>query len=52
MKNKKLFIIIALIIVVLAIILGALKFRGLFLFNEDGTIADGHAELIERLKSV
>ena len=52
MKNKKLFIIIALIIVVLAIILGALKFSGLFLFNEDGTIADGHAELIERLKSV
>lgn len=52
MKNKKLFIIIALVIVVLAIILGSLKFRGLFLFNEDGTIVDGHAELIERLKSV
>lgn len=52
MKNKKLLIIIVSVIILLAIILGGYKVYTSSLFNEDGKISDGHAQLIEHLKSI
>lgn len=53
MKNKK--IILALIVIIIvAIVCGAwiATHNPNYLYNEDGTISDGHKELIEHLKGV
>lgn len=54
MKNKKVLIIILIVLVVLAIGYGIFKarFNEDYLYNQDGTITDGRTELIEHLKSV
>lgn len=52
MKNKKILIISLIIIIICAIGFGVYKVRDSYLFNEDGTISDAHAELIEHLKSI
>lgn len=52
MKNKKALIILLIVLILLAVILGGYKIATSYLFNEDGTISDGHADLIEHLKSV
>jgi len=48
MKNKKI------IIIICAVGFGILKARynPNYLYNQDGTIVDGHQELIEHLKSI
>lgn len=52
MKNKMILIIVIAIIVICSIILGVYKIYSSYLFNEDGTIVDGKAELIEHIKSI
>lgn len=54
MKNKKVLIIILVVLVALAIGYGIFraKFNDNYLYNPDGSITDGHTELIEHLKSV
>ena len=54
MKNKKVLIIILVVLVALAIGYGIFraKFNDNYLYNSDGSITDGHTELIEHLKSV
>lgn len=54
MKNKKVLIIILVVLVALAIGYGIFraKFNDNYLYNPDGNITDGHTELIEHLKSV
>ena len=48
MKNKKIIIVV---IIVLAILLGAFKICSSYLFNNNG-ITDGKTELINHLKSI
>ncbi len=54
MKNKKLMIIIFIILAICAIGFGLFRatHNPNYLYNEDGTISDGHQDLIEHLKSV
>lgn len=52
MKNKKILIIVLIVLILLAVIFGGYKIATSYLFNEDGTISDDHADLIEHLKSV
>jgi len=54
MKNKKIIIIALIILVICAVGFGILKARynPNYLYNQDGTIVDGHQELIEHLKSI
>lgn len=54
MKNKKVLLIILIIIAILAIGYGIFKarFNEDYLYNPDGSITDGRTELIEHLKSV
>ena len=54
MKNKKIIIIIAIILVIVcATIFGIYRatHNPNYLYNEDGTISDGHAELIQSIKN-
>ena len=54
MKNKKFLIIAILAIIIIAIIIGVNvtnKKVGDFLFSTDGTVVDGHKDLINHLKS-
>lgn len=52
MKNKKLLIIAIIIIIILGVIFGIYKIRTSYLYNEDGTLSDGHAQLMETLRKV
>lgn len=52
MKNKKMLIIAIICIIILAIFFAILKIRNSYLFNEDGTLSDGHTELIQHLKDI
>ena len=52
MKNRKILIIAIIIIIIFGIGYGAYRLYNSYLFNEDGTISDGHADLINALKSV
>ncbi len=52
MKNRKKLIISILIIIICAIAYGVHGVYESHLFNEDGTIHDGHAELINTLKNI
>ena len=54
MKNKKVIIILFIALVICAIIFGVFKatHNPNYLYNEDGTISDGHKDLIEHLKNV
>lgn len=52
MKNKKVLIIVVVIIIVLAVIMGIIKIYNSYLFSQDGTISDGHDELIEHLQNI
>lgn len=52
MKNKKIIIIAIIIVIVTAIVFGVYKIYDSYLFNEDGTVADGHKDLIDHLKSI
>lgn len=54
MKNKKIIIIALIILVICAVGFGIFKARynPNYLYNQDGTIVDGHQELIEHLKSI
>lgn len=51
-KNKKWFIIALIIIVLLAVGFGGYYFYSSFLFCEDGTLVDGHNDLLEHLKGI
>jgi len=52
MKNKKILIIAIIIIIISAILFGVYKIYDSYLFNLDGSIVDGHKELIERIKKI
>lgn len=52
MKNKKILIVTIVIIVLCAIVFGVYKVYTSYLFNEDGTVSDGHSDLINALKNV
>ena len=52
MKNKKILIISILAIILVAIVCGIYFVRTNYLFNEDGTITDGHKDLITTLEKV
>ena len=52
MKNKKIIVISIIIIAIVALGFGIYKIYDSYLFNEDGTVVDGHKELIEHLKSI
>ncbi len=52
MKNKKILIISIVIIIICAIGYGIYRLYNSYLFSEDGSISDGHADLINALKSV
>lgn len=52
MKNRKKLIIAILIIIICAIAYGVYGVYESYLFNEEGTIYDGHADLINALKNV
>ncbi len=54
MKNKKVFIVFIIILAIGAIAFGIFKasHHENYLYNQDGTISDGHADLIEHLKNV
>lgn len=52
MKNKKILLIVIGIIILLGIIFGAYKIYNSYIFNEDGTLSNGHTELIEHLKGI
>lgn len=55
MKNKKFLIIAILAIIIIAIIIGVNvtnKKVGDFLFSTDGTVVDGHKDLINHLKNI
>lgn len=49
MKNKKVLLIV---IIILAIILGAFKICSSYLFDDNNKIVDGKSELIDHLKSI
>lgn len=55
MKNKRFLIIAILAIIIIAIIIGfnvTNKKVGDFLFSTDGTVVDGHKDLINHLKNI
>lgn len=52
MKVKKVVIVAAIILIICAIGFGIYTVLHSYLFNEDGTISDGHADLINALKNV
>lgn len=52
MKNKRILIIAICIIIICAIGYGVYGVYKSYLFNENGTISDGHADLINALKKV
>ena len=52
MKNKKALIIAIVLVIICAIGYGFRVVRRSYLFNEDGTISDGHTDLINALKNV
>lgn len=52
MKNKKIIVISIIIIAIVALGFGIYKIYDSYLFNEDGTVVDGHKDLIEHLKSI
>lgn len=52
MKNKRILIIAIIIIIIGAICFGIFKVYSSYLFNKDGTISDGHKDLIERIQKI
>jgi len=52
MKNKKILIVAIIIIIISAILFGIYKIYDSYLFSSDGSIIDGHKELIERIKKI
>lgn len=52
MKNKKFLIVAIIILIIGAIGFGVFKIYSSYLFNLDGTITDGHAELINKLNGI
>lgn len=54
MKDKKIIIIALVIVLVCAIAFGVYKATHSenYLYNQDGTISDGHADLINHLKGI
>ncbi len=52
MKNKKLLIILVILIVLCGIGVGVYQYYSSHLFNQDGTISDGHQDLINHLQGV
>lgn len=52
MKNKKIIVISIIIVVIIAIGFGIYKIFDSYMFNEEGTVVDGHKDLIEHLKSI
>lgn len=51
-KNKKLLIIAIIILIILAIYFGICKIYNDYIFNQNGTLSDGHAELLQHLKNI
>lgn len=51
MKNKRI-IVAVIVILICAVAFGIYKVYDSYLFNQDGTIVDGHKELIEHLKNI
>lgn len=53
MKNRKLVCFIVVIIILIAVIVGIYKakYNSNYLYNEDGTISDGHQEIINRIRA-
>lgn len=49
---KKGLIVILVLLLFCAVGFGVYHYRSSYLFNEDGTVSDGHQELINRLKEV
>ena len=54
MKNKKIIGILVIILIICAVAFGIFKatHNENYLYNPDGTISDGHQDLLERLKNV
>lgn len=54
MKNKKVIILVLVIVMILAVIFGfyIATHNKNYLYNQDGTIYDGHKDLINRLKEI
>lgn len=54
MKNRKIMIILLIILVIGAIAFGVFRatHNPNYLYNEDGTISDAHKDLMERLRNV
>ncbi len=52
MKNKKLLILALIVVIILALGFGVYHMYTSYLFSEDGTIVDGHKDLIEHLKGI
>lgn len=52
MRNKKIIIIGIIIIILGAFLFGIYKISASYLFHQDGTIADGHADLINHLRNL
>lgn len=48
--KKSIILLSIFIIIILAVIICIVKAHSNYLYNEDGTLTDGHAELIENLK--
>ena len=48
--KKSIILLSIIIIIILAVVICIVKARSNYLYNEDGTLTDGHAELIENLK--
>lgn len=54
MKSKKILIILLIVVAISAVGFGIFraKYNENYLYNNDGTIADGHKDLLEHLKNV
>lgn len=52
MKNKKILIGILILIILCAIGFAVYKYRSSYLFSEDGSIVDGHQDLINHLEKI
>lgn len=48
--KKSIILLSIIIIIILAVVICIVKARSNYLYNEDGTLTDGHEELIENLK--
>lgn len=52
MKNKKVLIVIVILVILCAIGFVMYQYRSSYLFNEDGSVVDGHEDLINHLEKI